>query len=471
MAINSSPRATSLRANCLSFPEVLAQSIALIAPTLTAALNAPLVFASTGNGAWLAYVFATIGLVLVGLNINQFARHSASPGALYTYIAKGLGSTAGIICGWALTLAYLMVAGAEMGGFAHYANLVLQEFDLQIPSILLGGLCVGVAWYYAYTDIQLSAVLMLLVELVSVGFILFLIFLVLAKHGFHPDVEQLTLVNVTPGGMSLGMVLAVFSYVGFESTTTLGNESRQPFRFIPRSLIWSTVLTGVFFILVNYMEVLGFRGYKIPLNESAAPLSTLSSLVGMELLGIGLTVGIAFACFSCTLASLNAAARIAFALARHSFYPAPLGEVHTQNETPHIAVSLSALVVFLLAGTMSIFGIHDIDIYGYLGTISTYGFLVAYILVSIAAPVYLSRLGRLRQHHVVTSLLAGLFMLMPVAGSFYPVPAFPYSIFPYLFLLYLSVGGFLFFMMRHRSSEISKNIDRDFEALRNQADD
>jgi amino acid transporter len=467
MAINSSSTATSLRANCLSFPEVLAQSIALIAPTLTAALNAPLVFANAGNGAWLAYVFATIGLILVGLNINQFACYSASPGALYTYVAKGLGSTAGIICGWALTLAYLMVAGAELGGFAHYANLVLQEFDLQIPSLLLGGLCVGVAWYYAYTDIQLSAVLMLLIELVSVGFVLFLAFLVLSNHGFHPDVEQLTLTNVTPSGISLGMVLAIFSYVGFESTTTLGSEARQPFRFIPRSLIWSTLLSGLFFILINYVEVLGFRGYETPLNESAAPLTTLSSLVGVELLGIGLTVGIAFACFSCTLASLNASARIAFALARQSFYPAPLGEVHTQNETPHIAVSLSALIVFLIAGTMALFGVRDIDIYGYLGTISTYGFLVAYILVSLAAPVYLSRIGKLRQHHLVISIAAGLFMLIPVAGSFYPVPAFPYSVFPYFFLLYLCMGGFLLFTMRHRSSQITKNIDRDFGEIQN----
>jgi amino acid transporter len=174
-----------------------------------------------------------------------------------------------------------------------------------------------------------------------------------------------------------------------------------------------------------------------------------------------------FTCFGCTLASLNASARIAFALARQSFYPAPLGEVHAQNETPHVAVSLSALIVLLIAGTMSLFGLRDIDIYGYLGTISTYGFLVAYILVSIAAPVYLARLGRLRTHHLVISILAGMFMLIPVAGSFYPVPAFPYSVFPYFFLLYLGVGGLLFFSMRHRSSQITKNIDRDFESLQN----
>lgn len=70
MAANPAKMPVGLRPSCLSFPEILAQSIALIAPTLTAALNAPLVFANAGNGAWFAFVMATIGLIFVGLNIN-----------------------------------------------------------------------------------------------------------------------------------------------------------------------------------------------------------------------------------------------------------------------------------------------------------------------------------------------------------------------------------------------------------------
>jgi amino acid transporter len=444
----------------------MAQSVALVAPTLTAALNAPLAFASAGNGAWFAYLIATIGLILVGLNINHFARRHASAGALYVYVARGLNSTAGILCGWALTLAYLFVAGAEFGGFAHYANIVLTEFDLQMPSFLLGTICIGIAWYYAYTDIQLSAVLMLIIEILAVGFILVVAFLLLAKQGFRPDIDQLTLAGVSPSGISLGMVIAVFSFVGFESATTLGDEAKSPARSIPRSLIWSTALVGTFFIFICYTEVLGFRGLETPLNESAAPLNILSSLAGVELMGVGLTMGIAFSCFSCALASINASARIAYALARHSFFPTPLGEAHTQNKTPHVAVTLSALIVFLVAGSMSLFGIDDILIYSYLGTISTYGFLLAYILVSIAAPVYLAQQGELRQHHVVISLLAGFCMLIPVAGSLYPVPAFPFNIFPYLFLLYLAAGGWLFLTLRHRS-QIAENLERDYEARQN----
>ena len=97
MTANSKQSASGLRQQCLSFPEVLAQSVATIVPTATPSVNIALVFASAGNGTWLAYVIATIGLVFVSLNINQFARRSASPGSLYSYISRGLGPTAGVL--------------------------------------------------------------------------------------------------------------------------------------------------------------------------------------------------------------------------------------------------------------------------------------------------------------------------------------------------------------------------------------
>jgi hypothetical protein len=81
--------AAGLRRDALPFVETLAQSIANIAPTVTPALAIPLVFASSGHGTWLTYLLATVGLLLVSLCINQFARRSATPGSLYSYTTAG----------------------------------------------------------------------------------------------------------------------------------------------------------------------------------------------------------------------------------------------------------------------------------------------------------------------------------------------------------------------------------------------
>jgi amino acid transporter len=74
-----------LRRGILSPLETLAQSVSTVAPTTTPAATIPLVCALAGNGTWLAYALATGAILLVALCIARFARHSASPGSLYTY--------------------------------------------------------------------------------------------------------------------------------------------------------------------------------------------------------------------------------------------------------------------------------------------------------------------------------------------------------------------------------------------------
>ncbi|WP_009633549.1 APC family permease [Synechocystis sp. PCC 7509] len=456
---------SGLRSQCLAFPEIIAQSVANIAPTATPTVNLGLVYASAGNGTWLTYVIATIGLVFVGMNINQFARRSASPGSLYAYIAKGLGATVGVISGWSLVLAYLFTAMAVLCGFANYTNVLVSALGIQFAPMFLYAICAGIAWYCAYKDIQLSTILMLAIEALSVGIILLLAVVILFKQNFAVDMSQLSLQNVKPEGLQLGLVLAIFSYVGFESATALGDEAKKPLQFIPRAVILSTVLSGLFFILLSYVEVLGFQGSATPLNQSSAPLNDLASGVGVGFFGLLITVAAIVSLFGCTLASINAGARILFTMARHGIFHASIGKAHDANGTPHIAVTMSSLFVFLVPASMSLFGLKILDVYGYLGTIATYGFLVTYILISIAAPMYLYREGILKFMDVATSVIAVLFMLVPVVGSLYPVPASPFNVFPYLFLMYLVVGGGWFMMLRLHSPEIIENMELELEKI------
>lgn len=74
--------------------------------------------------------------------------------------------------------------------------------------------------------------------------------------------------------------------------------------------------------------------------------------------------------------------------------------------------------------------------------------------------------------HVAIAVIAILFMLIPVVGStgipgstLFPVPAKPYNVFPFLFLMYLVVGGGWFLMLRLHSPEIIEDMERDIEAV------
>jgi amino acid transporter len=466
---------SGLRSDCLPFPDVLAQSVANIAPTVTPTVNAALVFASAGNGTWLTYLIATVGLVFVGLNINQFAQRSAAPGSLYMYIARGLGPMAGVITGWSLMLAYFFTAIAVAAGFANYGEVLLAPLGITPSPIFLLAICVGVAWYIAYRDIQLSTVLMLLLEVVSVAMLLLLSMIVVFKKGYVIDMAQLTLRDTPPSGVVSGLVLGVFSFVGFESATTLGDEAKKPLQNIPRAVILSTVTCGLFFVLLSYVEVLGFSGLPVPFNKSAAPTSDLATAAGVGGFGLIILIGSMVSLFACTLACINAGARILYSMGQHGIFHPRVGQTHGTNQTPDVAVGISCLIVFSIPTVTTLLGVKPLDNYAYAGTIATYGFLVAYLLISLAAPIYLARRGELQTSNIVVSGLAIIFMLIPVLGSIgvagdtvlsqiFPIPAAPYNVFPYLFLLYLALGAGWFAIIRARSPRIIQKMEQDIES-------
>ena len=461
-----------LKQNCLSFGEVLAQSFAVIAPTTIPASNIGLIVALAGNGTWFSFLIGLIGLVFVSININQFASRSASPGSLYSYIVKGLGPTAGVICGWSLVLAYLFTGMSVLCGFANFSGVLIGHLGIHPSSITLLAIGAGIAWYAGYKDIQLSAIAMLWMEGISLGLIAILCLIIWAHKGFALDMSQLTLTGVTPGNIATGLVLVMFGFSGFESATSLGDEANKPLKTIPQAVIGSAILAGIFFISTTYIEVLAFNSSGVDITHTEEPLAFLSQQVGMGWLGELVGLGALASFFACVLGSINPAARIFFLMARHGLFHASLGKAHSSNKTPHVAVTMCTFITFLVPALMSLFNVKLFESMGYLGAICSYGFLTVYVLISIAAPVYLYKIKKLRAWNILTSVVAVGFMAIPVLGSvgipgstMFPVPEAPYNVFPYLFLMYLIVTCGWFVMQRLRSPSVVRSMQRGIDEI------
>src|SRR5580692_11073715 len=182
-----------LRARALGFPTVMAQSVALISPTMTAVLIIPLCFADSGQGTWLAYAFGTLMLLFVVLCLNQFAKRSALPGSMYGYTAKGLGPAAGVMSGWSLIWCYTFIGVAGLTGFSIFASQIVASMGVHttIPPVVFFCLSAAVCWVIAYKDIRVSSLLTLLFEGASVACITALACVILFKHGFTVDTAQL----------------------------------------------------------------------------------------------------------------------------------------------------------------------------------------------------------------------------------------------------------------------------------------
>jgi amino acid transporter len=438
---NSPLVAFGLRREILSPMETLAQSVSTMAPTTTPAATIPLVCALAGNGTWLAYALATAAIFLVALCIARFARHSASPGSLYTYASGVLPPWLSATVAWSLLLAYVATGSSVIGGFYHYANLLLRDATGHVVSaVLLSLLVTGVSIWIAYRDVQISARLMLWIEAASVSVIVIVVALLLIRHGWHWDADELHLRGMTGSGLRLGLVLALFSFVGFESATTLGSEARNPLKTIPRAVILSSVLAGAFFTVCAYAEVLGFHTVGQDLGASQAPMYVLAQVGGVPVLGLLIDIGALVSLFAGTLACITAAARVLLRMAHdglaHDFFRA----THACNQTPSRAVIVTGIAAVLPVAVLAGRGSSGLDVYGWLGSLATYGFIVAYALACVALPGYLRLHGAFRTGARVLPWLAAGAMLLALLGNLYPVPEGPYGKLPYIYLAYLSAG-------------------------------
>ncbi|MCU1320441.1 MAG: Amino acid permease [Acidobacteriaceae bacterium] len=435
------PIASGLRSNALTPMETLAQSISTIAPTASPTMTIPLVFALAGNGTWLAYLLASAAMLLMALTLSRFALYSACSGSLYTYVATSLPPVFSTVTGWALLLAYIATGASVAGGFINYGSVfVLSLTGKAISTVLLAVICVGGTTFIAYRDVQVSARLMLWIEATSVLFSVIVLALLLWKNGLHLDPVQLHLKGVTSSGVRLAVVLAIFSFVGFESATTLGAEARNPLRTIPRAVIQSALFAGLFFILCAYLETLGMARAHQNLGDSTAPLRVLATLAGVPFLGPLIDLGAMVSMFACTLACTTAAARVLLRMAQNGLAHRSLGTTHAHNATPHLAVLIVGLFTLLPVAGLAARGVASTDIYGWMGSLAVYGFITAYGLASASLPFYLKRNHHLSTGTLLLSIAATAAMLLALAGTLYPVPPSPYNWLPYLYLVYIVAG-------------------------------
>ena len=87
-----------------------------------------------------------------------------------------------------------------------------------------------------------------------------------------------------------------------------------------------------------------------------------------------------------------------------------------------------------------------------MGSLATYGFIVAYALVCVAVPRYLRDRGVLWAGAQIVPWLAFAAMLLAMAGNLYPVPEGPYGRLPYVYLGVLAAGMTWFVAARRASN-------------------
>jgi amino acid transporter len=440
-AQQDAPENFGLHAGVLGPIETLAQSVSAVAPSASPSLTIPLVFALAGNATWFVYLMATGAILLVGFCVSRFAKLSASPGSLYTYTANTLPPIFGVTAAWGLLLAYLATGASVAGGALYYINLLSLQFMRWAPPALpvLALVCVA-AGFIAWRDVKLSAELMLWIEVCSVSLIIVVLAVMPIRFGLHIDLDQFRLRGVSFSALGPALVLSMFSFVGFESATTLGSEARNPLRTIPRAVLQSAIIAGVFFMLCSYSEVLGFRGESGNLSESASPLHLLASRAGIPALGVAIDFGALISMIACVLACTTAAARVLMRMAHGALIAAAFERTSRKHGTPGAAIVLSVGIIFGATAAMQLRGFTGSDMYDLLGSLSVFGFLTAYALVAVALPFARRALGQHSHAVAVVSVLTVVVLVLITIFDLRSTSDAIHARIPYIYLAYITAG-------------------------------
>jgi APA family basic amino acid/polyamine antiporter len=176
---------------------------------------------------------------------------------------------------------------------------------------------------------------------------------------FHENAKSV----IAPHNFSYVVIqvcIAILILVGFESVTSLGEEAKNAKRDIPRAVILSLLIQGVFCYLIEYFAASYFLNSGYPISTalgSAAPAGDMMIIVGTWLLGSpaagkafmlvqALTVFLAL--IGTTLACMNTGARVTYAMGRDKEVPEHFGILHGQNLTPYRAIwTLATISVFV----------------------------------------------------------------------------------------------------------------------------
>ncbi|WP_226370047.1 APC family permease [Pseudonocardia oceani] len=396
--------------------EVLAQSVAGAAPAAAMATVPAIVAATAGPGTLWAFVVATVVALLIGSCIGQFTRRMAAAGSLYSLTAQGLGPAAAFSSGVALLVGYGVLAMAALTGSAIYLDALVTRLggssDASRPVLVLS-VCVLAALATAgvLVRVRLSARLVLLVEAVSIT-LMTVVFLALlgadAPAGPPPP-------DPGPGGIAAAVLPALGAFIGFEAATAMGVEARRPFRTIPRVVSFTAAATGVLYLFAAYTQISGFAAGG--LTTAPQPVLTLAMARGQAWIAVVLDLGIAMSFAACTLATLGALVRVVFSMARDGIVPAALGGTHPRFRTPHVAIAAVLPVVAAVPAGLLAAGVPGPRVLAELLTVATAGYLVAYLLVCLAAPPFLRRIGELTTWPVVVTAVAAP-VLLAVLGAF-----------------------------------------------------
>lgn len=427
-----------LEQQAIGLPAVTAQSAALIGPAAGSVAGLAFIVGYSGGATPLAFLIGLVVCVCIALVIGEYARRLPSAGSFYTYLTRTFGPKTGFVTGVALFGAYLLLFPFQLDFFGNFVSSLLADSGVHIAW-----------WVFSAALIILSTTLGVLgvkpslrTGLIGLGIEMLILTIFALVIIFQGGAAGNTLQPFNPSsslqgnsGLLTAVVYTIFAFVGFESATTLGDEAREPRRTIPRAVMLTTLVVGIFFVVVSYAVTIGYG--VSPKNARAlasagTPFNTLADRFGDGTLSLFVNLAVVSSFAALNIVTVVAVSRIFWKMGRDGLLPAAFGQLNAR-QSPHVACLFSgtlALVASIVFGL--IYG--PLNFASWLSYFATLFFIAAYLLISGGLTRFIWRDHRSEFNwakHALLPLISIAAMIWVLWGNVHPYPPEPLRWFIY----------------------------------------
>jgi len=423
--------AQALKATSLGIAGVAALGAVMMAPALGIYANLGLICASSGLVAPAVFLVALLCTLPTAVSYALIAREIPSAGSAYTWLSDAVNPWVGTWMGVLLLATYFFCVILQPILFGLFFSDLLSSllhFQAGYGTWLIGVLVsTGIVASLAYRGIEIAAKTSLVLTIFEAVVVLALsvtIFFVLVGRGeihFTPFNPLGSLGGLT--GFSRALVFGLLSFVGFGVIATAAEETHSPREVIPRAMILSCVILGLFWAATSWFFCLTLpaEAWGTYVARGTNPIAVVARTywgpgsILMIVTAITAVLGV-------YLASVVGYSRVAFAMGRDGALPAFFGRLHPKYHTPwnaqHVAFVAALLIVPAWGRWVGTYLSYD-----WWGSAVVFFSMVSNILVSIGCTVFFYRFRRDRANwflHGLVPFLGILASLLPLYFAFGP---------------------------------------------------
>lgn len=423
----------------LSTLDLLIAGMSYMAPGFSLFFTTALVAGAAGIHIPVIYLMAGLGVLCTGAALAQFSVIAPSAGSLQVFLHRGFGRVVSTAGGVVVLVGYLCLQAAVAALFGGWTSKIIFDWtgiSIAWPILTLLGVAACTALMVRGVSLSIKATwILFLVEFVLVLLIGIAVLAVGGASGWTSapfDVGAMTSLPIT--AIAAAMVLATFSFVGFEGAISFAEETPDPAKALPIAVLGGVAVIALLYVFSMYAVVVGFGVENMSaVAADPEPIASLAALYAGPLKPL-LEIAIWTSIVANMMAGGNANARILFNMAREGMLPKGLGVVHPTNKTPYTAVTAFMALTLVPSLLGWLVGWDYLTSFGNIAGFGALLALLVYMCATLALPAYVlkqsSGVQRKPFAHFVVPVIGAAVWMIPLWGAMQPGQPFPFSAYP-----------------------------------------